>query len=135
MRPYSQKHAFRARDVLIQGDSVRQTWGLEEPTGEKERKPLRREPPVRAVPSPPSEDVLHVRLGEELDYVRRLLDILGDQLSGDPILLRRHSVALQSIDRMGQILGHVGRVIRSSDPNSAVQDIGISDLKARLTRS
>jgi hypothetical protein len=36
---------------------------------------------------------------------------------------------------MGQILGHVGRVIRSSDPNSAVEDIGMSDLKARLTRS
>ena len=135
MRPYSQKHAFQRRDVLIQGDSVRQTWGVEEPSGEEERKPLRREPPVRAIPSPPSEDPLHVRLGEELDYVRRLLDIMGDQFSGDPILLRRHSVALQSIDRMGQILGHVARVIRSSDPNSAVQDIGMSDLKARLTRS
>ena len=135
MRPYSQKHAFQRRDVLIQGDSVRQTWGVEEPSGEEERKPLRREPPVGAIPSPPSENLLHVRLGEELDYVRRLLDIMGDQLSGDPILLRRHSVALQSIDRMGQILGHVARVIRSSDPNSAVQDIGMSDLKARLTRS
>jgi len=135
LRPYSQKFAFQARDVLIQGDSVRQTWGVEEPAREEGRKPLRREPPVRAVPSPPSEDVLHVRLGEELDYVRRLLDIMGDQLSGDPILLHRHSVALQSIDRMGQILGHVGRVIRSSDPNSVVQDIGMSDLKARLTRS
>jgi hypothetical protein len=135
LRPYSQKHAFQRRDVLIQGDSVRQTWGVEEPSGEEERKPLRREPPVRAIPSPPSEDLLHVRLGEELDYVRRLLDIMGDQLSGDPILLRRHSVALQPIDRMAQILGHVGRVIRSSDPNSAVADIGMSDLKARLTRS
>jgi hypothetical protein len=134
LRPYSQKYAFEMRDVLIQGDSVRQTWGLEEPAGEQERKPLRRDPPERAITSPPSEDVLQVRLSEELDYVRRLLDIMGDQLSGDPILLHRHSVALQSIDRMGQILGHVGRVIRSSDPNSAVEDIGMSDLKARLTR-
>ena len=135
MRPYSQRYAFQRRDLLIQGDSVRQIWGVDAPGEQEKPRPLRRDPPVRQAPSPPNEDVLHIRLGEELDYVRRLLDIMGDQLSGDPILLHRHSVALQSIDRMGQILGHVGRVIRSSEPNAAVEEIGMSDLKARLTRS
>ena len=134
MRPYSQKHGFQSRDVLIQGDSVRQTWGVDEPTNQHEQKPLRRDPPARPLPSSPSNDVLHLRIGEELDYVRRMLDVMGDQLCGDPILIRRHAVALQSLDIVGQILRHVGNVVRSSDPHSAVDDIGMVDLKARLIR-
>ena len=113
------------------------TWGLDEPASE-ERRPLRRCMPESAappaVPAPPTDDELRIRLGEELDYVRRMLDSLGDHLSGDPILLRRHATSLQSLDIVGQILGHVGAVIRSSDPGSAVGGIGMGDLKARLTR-
>ena len=134
MRPYSQKHAYQTRDVLIQGDSVRQIWGVEEPD-QQERKPLRRDPPARPLSPSPSNDVLYLRIGEELDYVRRMLDVMGDQLCGDPILIRRHAVALQSLDIVGQILRHVGTVIRSSDPHSAVDDIGMVDLKARLKRT
>ena len=133
MRPYSQKHAFRRRDILIQGDSVRQTWGVDEPANQ-ERKPLRRDPPPRPPPPSPINDVLYLRIGEELDYVQRMLDVLGDQLCGDPILIRRHAVPLQSLDIVGQILRHIGNVIRSSDPHSTVDDIGMVDLKARLTR-
>ena len=32
------------------------------------------------------------------------------------------------------MLGHIAAVIRSADPNSAIVEIGMSDLKARLTR-
>jgi hypothetical protein len=133
VRPYSQKHGFQRRDILIQGDSVRQTWSVDEPTS-PERKPLRRDPPPgRSQPSQVN-DVLYLRIGEELDYVRRMLDVMGDQLCGDPILIRRHAVALQSLDIVGQILRHIGNVIRSSDPHSTVDDIGMVDLKARPTR-
>jgi len=121
------------RAILIQGDSVRMTWGLEDPSN-KERRPLRRDGEARPAPSPATEDALSLRLGEELDFVRRMLDALGDELSSDPILMRRHAVALQSLDKVGQILGHVRNVIRSSEPRSAVAEIGMSDLRARLTR-
>lgn len=134
MRPFSQKQPFAARDVLIQGDSVRQIWGSDEHAEDEERRPIRRDVPARAVPAPQSEDALKVRLGEELEYVRRMLEALGDQLSGDPILIRRHAVALQSLDIVGQILGHVGNVVRSSDPHAAVEDVGMGDLRARLMR-
>ncbi len=134
MRPFSQKQPFAARDVLIQGDSVRQIWGVADPMTDDLRKPLRRDVPPRASPTPQSEDALKVRLSEELEYVRRMLEALGDQLSGDPILIRRHAVALQSLDIVGQILGHVGNVVRSSDPHAAVDDIGMGDLRARLMR-
>ena len=135
MGPYSQRQPFARRDILIQGDSVRQTWASDEPIEGAERRPIRRDaPPLRAVAGR-TEDELRLRLGEELDYVRRMLETLGDQLSSDPILIRRHTVALQSLDIVGQILGHVGTVVRSRDPQSAVDNIGMGDLKARLTRS
>jgi len=123
------------RAILIQGDSVRMTWGLDEKAVHPS-KPLRRDgtTPARPTPTPPNDDVLRHRLGEELDYARRLLNVTANQLSRDPILIRRHSLELQSLDKIAQILIHMGDVVRSSDPNAAVEAIGMGDLKARLTR-
>ena len=122
------------RAILVQGDSVRMTWGQEEPA--PARAPLRRDAPAAPlrIPAPQSEDILNLRLGEELDYVRRMLGAMADDLSADPILLRRHAVSLQSLDIVTQILTHVGNVIRSSDPDGAAQDVSMGDLRARLTR-
>ena len=137
MRPFSQKLPFAKRDILIQGDSVRQIWGAEEPVPEEERKPLRREASLRVVPSPieDTEDPLRLRLSEELEYARRMLDVTGEQICADRIAVTRHAVALKTLDKVGQMLGHIAAVIRSADPNSAIDGIGMSDLKARLTRN
>jgi hypothetical protein len=137
MRPFSQKLPFAKRDILIQGDSVRQIWGMEEPSSEEDRRPLRRDAPLRAVPPPTDDtgDQLRLRLSEELDYARRMLDVTGDQICADRIVVTRHAAALQSLDKVGQILGHIAAVIRSADPNSAIDGIGMSDLRARLTRN
>ena len=136
MRPFSQKLPFEKRDILIQGDSVRQIWGVEEPVPEEERKPLRRDAPLRATSAPieNTEDPLRLRLSEELEYARRMLDVTGDQISADRLVVTRHAVAIQSLDKVAQMLGHIAAIIRSSDPESAVGAIGMSDLKARLTR-
>ena len=135
MRPFSQKLPFAKRDILIQGDSVRQIWGMEEPA-EEDRQPLRRDAPLRAVPPPTAdtEDQLRLRLSEELEYARRMLDITGHQICADRIVVTRHAAALQSLDRVCQMLGHIAAVVRSSDPYLAIGEIGMSDLKARLTR-
>lgn len=99
-----------------------------------ERKPLRRDPPPPAPETIPTDDELQLRLAEELDYARRMLDAMGDALSSDMHLLARHGVQLQSVDIVGQILGHIATVIRSSDPKRAVERIGMCELKARLKR-
>jgi len=49
-------------------------------------------------------------------------------------VVMRHAVALQSVDIVGQMLGHIAAVTRSSAPERAVQHIGMCELKARLTR-
>lgn len=99
------------------------------------RKSIRRDPPPLPKALVPTDDVLRGRLAEELEYTRRMLDQMGDQLSGDPQVLGRHGMTLQTVDIAGQILGHIAAVIRSSDPGGAVERIGMSDLKARLQRS
>jgi hypothetical protein len=100
-----------------------------------QRPSIRREAPPVAPALAPTDDGLKLRLAEELDYARRMLDSMGDEFSSDPALLMRHSVPLQSIDIVGQILGHIAAVVRSSDPNGAVDRIGMCELKARLLRT
>jgi len=100
-----------------------------------ERRSIRRDPPPRPPALIPTDDPLQLRLAEELEYARRMLDQMGDTLSADPMVVGRHMTSLQTVDIVGQILGHVANVTRSSDPNGAVERIGMCELKARLTRS
>ena len=104
-------------------------------TAAAEKRPLRRAdaPPIDPA-LVPCDDQLRVRLAEELEYARRMLDHMGDELSADMGVVMRHAVALQSVDIVGQMLGHIAAVTRSSQPDRAVERIGMCELKARLTR-
>lgn len=99
------------------------------------RRSIRREPPPLPPALVPTDDQLKVRLAEELEYARRMLEAMGDDLSADMTVVMRHSVALQSVDIVGQLLGHIASVVRSSDPMGAVERIGMCELRARLTRT
>jgi hypothetical protein len=101
----------------------------------EQRKSIRREPPPLPAALTPTDDPLKLRLADELDYARRMLDAMGDTLSADPLVVGRHMTSLQTVDIAGQILGHIANVIRSSDPKGAVDLIGMCDLKGRLKRS
>lgn len=89
-------------------------------------------------PAPPaprrSSSTIDLRIAEELDYVRRHLEMLGATLAGDPILLHRHGTSLQAVDLMNQLLGHIARVIESEDKGAAAQQVSHGDLRARLLR-
>jgi hypothetical protein len=99
-----------------------------------ERRSIRRDPPPLAAALVPTADALQLRLAEELDYARRMLDQMGETLSSDPIVIARHLTGLQAVDIIGQIIGHIANVVRSSDPAGAVDRIGMADLKGRLKR-
>ena len=103
-------------------------------TDEFERRSIRRDPPPLAQALVPTDDPLRLRLAEELEYARRMLDLMGDELAGDPAVVGRHTRSLQSVDIVGQMLGHIAGVVRSSDPSGAVERIGMCELRARLTR-
>lgn len=125
----SKQHYFGAPAHLRQSqapcDSIRPDNG---------RPSIRRDAPPLPAALVPSDDELKLRLAEELEYARRLLDTMGDELAADMGVIMRHSVALQSVDIVGQMLGHIANVVRSSDPPGAVERIGMCELKARLQR-
>jgi hypothetical protein len=99
------------------------------------RKSIRRDPPPLPRALVPTDDALSLRLAEELEYARRLLEGMGDALAADPVVVGRHMTSLQTVDIAGQILGHIAAVVRSSDPAAAVDQIGMCDLKGRLNRN
>jgi hypothetical protein len=84
--------------------------------------------------TPPISPDLDRRLADELGYVQRLLEDLGDELIADLLLVQRHGKALQSLDLVGQILGHVSTILRSDDKAAVVEQIGMEDLRSRLKR-
>jgi hypothetical protein len=85
-------------------------------------------------PPPPTDDVLRLRLADELDYARRMIEAMGDNLSADSGVVMRHTVQLQTVDIVGQMIGYIAAVIRSRDPEHAIDGIGMCELKARLQR-
>jgi hypothetical protein len=90
-------------------------------------------PAATAAPEASGSD-LDARLSQELAYVRTLLEQLGDELTDEPIVLARHTRALQSFDLAGQILGHISTILVADDRTAAVNAIGMDELRTRLLR-
>ena len=130
----SGQHSLGAPGHLRQSQAPCDSLGPECHAPDGAKRSIRREPPPLPAALVPSEDELRLRLAEELEYARRLLDAMGDELAADMGVIMRHSVALQSVDIVGQMIGHIANVVRSSDPNGAVERIGMCELKARLQR-
>lgn len=133
----SGKHYFGAPGHLRRAqaicDSIQEEFRTQQEDGEK-RSIRRADAPPLDPALVPTDNELHLRLAEELDYARRMLDAMGDELSADMGVVMRHGVALQTVDIVGQMLGHIANVTRSSAPDRAVERIGMCELKARLTR-
>jgi hypothetical protein len=81
-----------------------------------------------------STDPLDHRIAEEIEGIRRHLDLLGGTLVGDPAVLHRHGTQLQSIDRLNQVLGHLARIIAAEQKDLAVDQVTLQDLRSRLLR-
>ena len=88
-----------------------------------------------AVPadSPPtgSADVTK-RIAQEIEFVARMLEALGDGLTDDPYVAGRHGLKLQDLDIAIQILGHLGRLLVAEDPEAGIDQIGRAELRRRL---
>ena len=72
------------------------------------------------------------RLAAELDHARQMLVTMGDELALNHDVVADHGVALQAVDIVGQMLGHIANVVRAEDRHAAVERIGMCELKAKL---
>ncbi len=71
-------------------------------------------------------------LAAELDHARDMLVMMGDELALDEELVAEHGLAIQAIDIVGQMLGHIANVVRAEDRDTAVDRIGMCELRAKL---
>jgi hypothetical protein len=72
-------------------------------------------------------------LAAELDHARDMLVMMGDELALNQELVAEHGMALQAIDIVGQMLGHIANVVRAEDPDAAIERIGMCELKTKLS--
>ena len=86
------------------------------------------------LPLQPTDDLIEVRLAEEMQYAQRLLELVGDRFISDPLILQRHETTMQSFDIIGQLLGHLAKVIGAKDKMEAIDQIGMQELRGRLKR-
>ena len=131
MRNSQPKSFWDEAAARAQANSVGEAWAAEP---QPVRRSIRRAPPPPPPALVPTDDQLRLRLAEELEFARRMLTAMGDKLAGDPGVVVRHGTTLQSIDIVGQTLGHIADVVRCSTPEDAVDRIGMSELKGRLQR-
>ena len=77
---------------------------------------------------------LRRRTADELAFVSRRLEALGDDLTNDTHVVMRHAASLQELDISIQILGHIARLLTADRPDEVVKTIGMTDLRRRLQR-
>lgn len=88
-----------------------------------------------AEPLPPrSESVIDERIHEEMEMLRRWIDLSVRGLADDPILRQRHSEKLQYLGDVSRTLGQLSRLIAAADREEAVARLDHPELKARLQR-
>jgi hypothetical protein len=88
----------------------------------------------RVRPLEPTDDIIESRLSQEIEYAQRLLEAVGDCFVSDPDILERHETTMQSFDIIGQLLGHLAKVVGSKDKKEAINRIGMQELRSRLKR-
>lgn len=81
-----------------------------------------------------SDNVLEERVAEELELAVRELGQVGDALAADPLVATRYAPQLRLLQRVRQVIGHLGRVIGARDKAMAVDRITFSEVRARLKR-
>ena len=72
-------------------------------------------------------------LAAELDHARDMLVMMGDELSMSPEIVAEYGMALQAVDIVGQMIGHIANVVRAEDRRAAIERIGMCELKTKLS--
>jgi hypothetical protein len=72
-------------------------------------------------------------LAAELDHARDMLLMMGDELATSPEVVAEHGMALQAVDIVGQMIGHIANVVRADNRHEAIERIGMCELKAKLS--
>lgn len=83
---------------------------------------------------PPNPSLLQ-KIADELENMRQETESLGAMLCSDPDVAMRHMNALQSLDLLGQTQLALAKILRAEDPDQALADTDLHNLRERLMHS
>jgi len=78
---------------------------------------------------------IYPAIAASLGALARDTEGMGIALCSDPEVAARHMEQLQAIDRISQSLREVSRVLAASDPEAAIGDICLGDLRETLEKA
>lgn len=85
--------------------------------------------------APPHSPALLARIGAQLAHLAADSEDFGLILCSDPDIAGRYLVQLQQIDRLAQSLREIAMVLASPDPDAAVADIRLGELRLALEQA
>lgn len=95
------------------------------------KSPVRRTAP--SLPTPSSK-LIDIRLSEEIDLVRRYIEMATNTFSQDDLLRHRHPRLSEDLRVAADLLREVSAVVMAADKESAAEQVVSKEIKARLTR-
>lgn len=81
------------------------------------------------------ENIVNLRLREELLYVTRIIEEVGQILVKDPFLRVRHYSSLQQLDIGKQMLSEIAQLVPMDDKLSHISHIATGPMRGRLLRT
>ncbi len=88
-----------------------------------------------ADPLPAASDCqVDVRLAEELETIRRYVEMAGRILATDATLCHRHPAMARDLQNAQKVLGQLAAIVAAADKDAAIDRIALPELKARMLR-
>ena len=81
-----------------------------------------------------SLSVIDERLSEEIETMKRWIDLTAASLGADPILRARHAGELQTLQMVSRTAAQLAAIIAAADKGDAIDRIPLPELRARMQR-
>ena len=81
------------------------------------------------------ENTINGRLAEELFYVSRIVEEIGQVLVKDSFLRVRHSASLQQLDIGQQMLSEIAQLVSKEDKLGRISQVATGSMRGRLLRA
>jgi hypothetical protein len=82
----------------------------------------------------PSNKLIDIRLSEEIDLVRRYIEMATNTFGQDDLLRHRHPRLTEDLRIAADLLREVSAVVMAADKDAAAELVVSEEMKARLTR-
>lgn len=92
-------------------------------------------PTVRQDETDLNDRIIDRRISEELLYVSRIVEEIGELLVKDPLLRVRHAKSLQQLDMGRQMLSEIAQIIPIDGKSKIISQAATGPMRGRLLRS